>query len=220
VWARLRWLALDRRAQEGVRLRRLNGMDLIVLPGVLDPTVFRSSGVLARAIEACATAGSAVLDLGTGCGVGAIAAARAGATRVVAVDDDPVATRCAALNARLAGLDPIISVRVGDLFRPVAGERYDLVAFNPPWMRDADAGQLRHALVADRGLAERFASGVGEHLCSAGRVLLVLPDTAIAATWLDPLRERGFELRRSLVEEPGGERLIAWLAGPAPSGQR
>lgn len=48
--------------------------------------------------------GRTVLDLGPGCGVDAIAAARAGAARVIACDIDPDALAATATNARLNGV--------------------------------------------------------------------------------------------------------------------
>ena len=49
-------------------------------------------------------AGRRVLDLGAGCGIGAIAAATSGASFVVANDIDPVAAAAVQLNARLNGV--------------------------------------------------------------------------------------------------------------------
>ncbi len=59
------------------------------------------------------------------------------ARRVVAVDINPAAVRCAQINALLNQLEQRIEVRRGDLFAPVAGERFDLVLFNPPFLRGA-----------------------------------------------------------------------------------
>jgi predicted nicotinamide N-methyase len=53
-------------------------------------------------------AGRRVLDFGAGCGIGALAAARAGAQRSIAAEIDPFAAAAIALNAALNGL----SVRV------------------------------------------------------------------------------------------------------------
>ena len=60
-----------------------------------------------------AVAGRRVLDLATGSGLVALAAARAGAAHVLAVDVDPVAGAATALNARANGL--AVEVRVADL---------------------------------------------------------------------------------------------------------
>ncbi len=59
--------------------------------------------------------GMRVLDLGTGSGILAIAAARLGAGRVVALDTDPVAVKAARSNARANRVLGRVSVRTGSL---------------------------------------------------------------------------------------------------------
>nr|MDO8099904.1 50S ribosomal protein L11 methyltransferase [Candidatus Njordarchaeota archaeon] len=59
---------------------------------------------------------SHVLDMGTGTGILAIKAALLGARRVLAVDINPNASRCALKNIRLNNLGDQISVLTGDLF--------------------------------------------------------------------------------------------------------
>ncbi|WP_345763940.1 DUF7059 domain-containing protein [Diaminobutyricibacter sp. McL0608] len=78
-----------------------------------------------------APVGSA-LDLGTGCGIQALHASRH-ADRVVATDISVRALELAAFNARLnevAGIE----FRLGSLFEPVAGERFDHIVSNPPFV--------------------------------------------------------------------------------------
>lgn len=71
------------------------------------------------------------LDLGTGCGVQALHLA--GHSReVVATDVNPRALAMARLTAELNEAD--IDVRDGSLFEPVAGETFDLIATNPPFV--------------------------------------------------------------------------------------
>jgi ribosomal protein L11 methyltransferase len=75
-----------------------------------------------------------VLDMGCGTGILALAAARAGARTVLAVDNDPVAVRVARENARLNGLSGRMRASVGDGYRrrPLARaqRRFDLVLAN------------------------------------------------------------------------------------------
>ena len=73
-----------------------------------------------------------MLDLGTGSGVGAVFAAQ-WAGQVVAVDVNPAAVRCARINVLLHGVEDRVDVLQGDLFEPVAGERFDVILFNPPY---------------------------------------------------------------------------------------
>jgi ribosomal protein L11 methyltransferase len=55
------------------------------------------------------------IDLGTGSGILAVALARLGAGRILAVDDDPEATAAAAANAARNGLGPRIECRLADV---------------------------------------------------------------------------------------------------------
>ena len=79
----------------------------------------------------------AALDLGTGCGIQALLAAKHSA-RVVATDVNERALAFAAFNAALNGID-VVEFRQGDLFEPVAGERFGLLVANPPYVISPDA---------------------------------------------------------------------------------
>ncbi|MCU1425941.1 MAG: SAM-dependent methyltransferase [Microbacteriaceae bacterium] len=116
------------------------------------------------------TPARSVLDLGTGCGIQALHAARH-ATRVVATDISPRALELAALNAELNGVTRI-EFRLGSLYQPVAGETFDRILSNPPFVitpRAADVPSYEYRdgglegddLVASviAGAAERLAPG-------------------------------------------------------------
>lgn len=105
--------------------------------------------------------GRAVLDFAAGCGLAAIAAARAGAARVVAAELDPLAATVARLNAAANGV--AIETMTGDLTtHPAAGWEvilagdicYDarMTARVIPWLRAA-AGMGALVLLADPGRA-------------------------------------------------------------------
>src|SRR6476620_5722722 len=70
-----------------------------------------------------------LLDLGTGSGILALAAARFGAKRVIAIDDDPVAIATARENARRNKLDNI-DFRVADVRRWPFSPRIEIVTAN------------------------------------------------------------------------------------------
>lgn len=78
------------------------------------------------------TAIDSALDLGAGCGYLAFLAA-SHAARVVATDVNPRAAAFVRLNAGLNGIGNV-EARTGDLFAPVAGETFDLIVSNPPFM--------------------------------------------------------------------------------------
>lgn len=78
-----------------------------------------------------------VLDLGTGTGIVAISLAlEFPAARLVAVDLSLAAISVARGNAERLGA--AVDFRVGDWFAPVAGERFDLVVANPPYVAAGD----------------------------------------------------------------------------------
>jgi ribosomal protein L11 methyltransferase len=74
--------------------------------------------------------GLSVLDLGTGSGILAIAAAKLGSNSVTAVDIDPVAVKVAQENAQTNQLGDKIRILQGDLVTAIPGETYDLVVAN------------------------------------------------------------------------------------------
>jgi len=75
---------------------------------------------------------SLTLDLGTGCGLLALLAAPH-SERVLAVDCNARAVHLATFNARLNRWSNV-ECREGDLFGPVAGDRFDLIVSNPPFV--------------------------------------------------------------------------------------
>ncbi|WP_245636012.1 DUF7059 domain-containing protein [Herbiconiux solani] len=112
-----------------------------------------------------------VLDLGTGCGIQAMHATRF-ARRVVATDISRRALAMAALNARLNGIDSI-EFRHGSLFEPVAGERFDRIVSNPPFVitpRVEGVPQYEYrdgGLIGD-ALVESVVRQASEHLTPGG----------------------------------------------------
>lgn len=112
-----------------------------------------------------------VLDLGTGCGIQALHASRS-ADRVIATDISQRAVELARANAHLNGI-ATIEVRLGDLFEPVSGERFDRIVTNPPFVITPrtdgvplydyrDGGMVGDALV------EAVVRGCAEHLLPGG----------------------------------------------------
>ena len=74
--------------------------------------------------------GGKVLDVGTGSGILAIAAARLGATDVLGVDIDPMAVRMARENVEKNGLSAVIDIREGDLVAGLGDMRCDFAVAN------------------------------------------------------------------------------------------
>ncbi|MER0443807.1 HemK2/MTQ2 family protein methyltransferase [Streptomyces sp. Edi4] len=124
-------------------------MNLIALPGVYAPQ--DDTDLLADALhDEAVPPGAEVLDICTGTGALALAAARLGA-RVTAVDISWRAVISTRLNARLAGL-PVRVVR-GNLLAPLAGRSFDLILSNPPYV------PALSPTVPERGAARAWDAG-------------------------------------------------------------
>lgn len=137
-----------------------------------------------------------VLDIGTGSGALAIAAARAGATSVTAVDLSWRSVAATWMNSRLNRA--AVSVRHGDLFAPVAGRRFELVVANPPYVPSESSVLPRHPIARawdagpdGRALLDRICAGAGDILTPNGDLLLVHSELCGTQRTLDALTEAG-----------------------------
>jgi release factor glutamine methyltransferase len=122
-----------------------------------------------------------LLDLGTGSGIVAISLAlECPATRVVAVDLSEAALSVARSNAGRLGA--AVDFRCGDWYAPVAGETFDLIVANPPYVAAGDPhlarGGLpfepRQALTDDGdglGCLRTIIAGAAAHLAPDGWLL-------------------------------------------------
>jgi ribosomal protein L11 methyltransferase len=89
-----------------------------------------STQLCLAALEDRLHGGERVLDVGTGSGILAIAAARLGAAHVDALDIDPVAVEAARGNARLNGLEECIALSTGSAGSPAITGSYDVLVVN------------------------------------------------------------------------------------------
>jgi release factor glutamine methyltransferase len=139
------------------------------------------------------------------------------ARRVVAVDINVAAVRCAAINAALNHVDHRVEVRHGDLFAPVAGERFDLILFNPPFLRGTPRDD-RDCAWRSSDVAERFAAALPEHLKPGGSALVVLSTFGEAWLFLEEFRKRGFAISVLAERRFINERLAIFRLAPASPG--
>jgi release factor glutamine methyltransferase len=151
-------------------------LELVVDPAVLIPRP-ETELLVELALE---RKPSSVLDLGTGSGAIALALKKhAPGAKVVAVEASAAALVVAKRNAVKLGL--AVDFRHGRWFAPLAGERFDLIASNPPYVAAGDAhlAALRHepaeALVAGAdGLdaIREIARQARAHLAEGGWLLV------------------------------------------------
>lgn len=219
LWLRGKFLLFQRRRHNRAVLEQVAGRPVLVLPEVLNPALFFTGRWLATLLDdpsgpagaRLIPAGSAVLDMGCGSGVVALAAAKQ-ARRVVSVDINPAAVRCTRINALLNSVDDRVEAREGDLFAPLANERFDVIVFNPPYFPGRPRNTFERALRSE-GLAERFAAGLGDHLTGQGYALLLLSSVGDEAGWLAPLARRGFSAQVVAAQTVAGERLTLHRIG-------
>ena len=111
-------------------------LNLIVDPFVASPAIM-NSGVqiiqhMARNPEL--VRGKTVIDMGTGCGIIGIAAARLGAKKVIMTDIDERAVHNAQKNISKYGLENVCEAVQGDLFNSIfGGTKADVQIFNHPY---------------------------------------------------------------------------------------
>lgn len=128
IWIRPSWYE-DEPLPSGEEAR---GDDIVL---VMDPGMAFGTGLhpttqsCLGALESIVRTGDIVLDVGTGTGILAIAAAKLGASSIAAVDTDDQAVRAATENARLNSVSHKISIRQCDL-GSVAKQQWDVVVVN------------------------------------------------------------------------------------------
>ena len=116
------------------------------------------------------------LDLGTGCGIQAMHASRFSG-RVIATDISQRALDFAGFNAELNGIRNI-EFRLGSMFEPLDGERFDFIVTNPPFVitpraegvpsyEYRDGGRVGDAIVAE------VIAGTAAHLRPGGLAQLL-----------------------------------------------
>lgn len=144
---------------------------LLRLPGVYrtDSDTWLLADVLR---EGGYAAGRRVLDIGTGAGALALAAVQAGAATVIAIDSSVRSVVVTWLNSRLHRAP--VTVRRGDLFAPVAGQHFDLIMANPPYV-PAATGVLPRYRISRCWDAGPDGRAVLDRICTEGPALLA-PD--------------------------------------------
>lgn len=194
-------------------VERVNGVPILVTPSVFNPKRLRTGEFFASCLDGVGIGANAeVLDMGTGSGICAVIAARY-ARRVVAVDINAAAVRCASVNALLNRLEEKIEGRHGDLFQPVAGQRFDVILFNPPFLRGEPRNDRDRAW-RSIDVAERFADGLDQHLKPSGSALLLLSTYGDPATFLTPLDRRGHRVSVIAERHYVGELLTLYRVAP------
>jgi release factor glutamine methyltransferase len=187
---------------------RVAGFRLTVGPTVFHPRCFLTSKFFASFLGGLELKGKRVADVGTGSGILALAAARAGAANVIAIDINPNATKCALENARDNALDPQVTAVASDLLSALRpGPIFDVILSSPPSFagepRDI-ADRAWHAGPHYRDLAALFQQA-SERLADGGLMYVLLSTDSDLKFLGNLISLAGFQsrivARRSIVIE-------------------
>lgn len=149
------------------------------------------------------------LDIGTGGGIQALIATRH-ADEVIATDVNQRALHFTAISAAMNGIENL-EVRLGSLFEPVAGETFDLITCNAPYVvspedrwqyRDAagfEADQLSHTLVRQ----------VPQYLAPGGYASMLV-------SWLAESKDDPDERIDAWLQDNGCDTWVLALSGADP----
>lgn len=143
---------------------------------------------------------SRIVDMGTGCGILGIVAAK-NAEHVLAIDLNPYAIRCAKRNAKLNEVIDKMDFAQGDLLSSVKSHsQFDLILFNAPYLpvQDKDGSWLARSWTggkSGREVIDRFIDEVLEYLNSKGRILLMQSSLSGIDETLQKFAKQGLHAR-------------------------
>ncbi len=202
--------------------REFFALDFRVTPDVLIPRPETETLVLQLIAAAKARPNARILDVGTGSGCIAIAAAvNIPGVHVAAIDISPAALIVARDNASRHAVAERIRFLEGDLFAPLSsGDQFDLIVSNPPYVADGEMATLPADIrlhepplalqAGPQGLdvIARLISGAPAHLAVGGTLFIeISPEQAVAVCALIQESAR-FEPARTVKDSSGKERVV------------
>jgi methylase of polypeptide subunit release factors len=185
-------------SRKSIRSVQAAGFRLSVRPTVFHPRFFISSERFAEFIDGLDLRGKRVIDIGTGTGILALAAARAGAENVVAADINPNAALNADENARANGMGGRVVGLCSNLMAALAPRPlFDVILSSPP----KHAGEPRdltdrgwHAGPAFRDVADLFDQA-RERLKPGGRLYVMVSSDSDLDLFGKRIDEAGFRAK-------------------------
>jgi release factor glutamine methyltransferase len=149
--------------------------------------------------------GERVLDMGTGCGILGIIAAKK-ASEVVAVDINPYAVRCIRENAKRNNVRSKMVFIQGDLFAPLSEKaKFDVILFNAPYLptegSEADSwiGHAWAGGASGREIIDRFIPEASKYLKPTGYILLMQSTLSFVDKTLTKFEE--YDLKANVIAD-------------------
>ena len=148
------------------------------------------------------------VDIGTGNGAHALLAARH-SDQVIATDLNPRALAYTEINAALNGLENI-ETRLGNLFEPVEGERFDLITCNAPYVVSPESRwQYRDSGMHADELSELLVRQAAAALAPDGYASLLV-------SWVAESEEEPDERVHAWIDGSGCDAWVLGLSGADP----
>lgn len=192
------------------------GLRFTIGKGVFSPAIFHSTDIFARAFPYLP--GDHLLEVGCGAGVMPVLAIRAGAERVLAVDINNAALKCALSNAKSHGVESAVEIRHSDIYSSLKPwEKFSTIYWNTPFIpapaEYSFASDIERALFdPDYQLIRRFLLEAHKHLMPGGRVLVGIADGGGLASFFEAVELAGYTVREVCAEMAGeGEQLKMML---------
>jgi release factor glutamine methyltransferase len=189
-------------ARKGTRYARAAGFRFKLRPTVFHPRYFLTSEYFAKFIDRLDLTGKRVAEVGTGSGILALAAARAGAEMVVAIDINPNAALSADENAVLNGYGDRVFAVTSNLLSALAPRPlFDVILSSPPSFAGKPKDVADRAWFAGpdyRDIYEMFGQA-RERLKPDGRFYLLLSSDSDLGILGRAIAQNGFHAR--LVSE-------------------
>lgn len=186
------------------------GLEFAVSPAVLIPREDTEVLVNQALERARPLPQPSIVDLGTGSGIVAIVLAKHSPSAVVAaVDVSPAALSIARANGELHGAR--VRFLEGDWYSPLAGERFDLIVSNPPYIVDGDPHLAQNGLPFEPQTALTDGVAGGDGLACIRAIVGGAPAHLSPGGWL--LMEHGYDQAvqvRDLLEAAGFSGVASW----------
>lgn len=158
----------------------VSGLKLTVPPTVFHPKIFLTSEIFADYLQSLDLRGLRAVEVGTGSGILALSAAKAGADYVLALDINPQAVKAAEMNAKANGLTQV-EARESNLFSAVPEtEQFDVIISNPPYLSGEPrntADRAWHAGPGYRDILGLFDQAAKRMKADGKFIMLVSSDT-------------------------------------------
>ncbi len=187
------------------RTYKFKEIAVTVPPGVFPPHLTISTKLLLEFVEPLDLHGKTFLELGCGCAIISVLAAKKGAV-VTSTDINPDAVSIAEINA--AGNGVMVDAIYSDLFQNLNGRTFDYIVINPPYYPRQPQSMAENAWFCGENFEyfEKLFLVLHKHLNPDGKAIMILSEDCDIQS-IERIAEKntiGFvkiEIRKVLGEE-------------------